>query len=149
MTIPAFREDGWLPEGHHPATWEEVAMAFGGEAGTRRRVLFERLINWRDELAAEGVSGRLLLNGSFASMKQVPGDIDGLFVISESTEHILTERPASTDLISHVQLKDRGVGDIFCFRESTVRDFPAMCRLDGFDLDKETGRPKGLVEVRI
>ena len=36
MALPAFREDGWLPEGHHAATWQEVALRFGGEPSSRR-----------------------------------------------------------------------------------------------------------------
>jgi hypothetical protein len=26
VALPEFREDGWLPEGHHAVTWEEVEI---------------------------------------------------------------------------------------------------------------------------
>ena len=43
LATPGFREDGWLPEGHHRAAWDEVEAAFGGMAGTRRGVLMDLL----------------------------------------------------------------------------------------------------------
>ena len=38
MPVPEFRPDGWLPEGHHPATWDEITVRFGGVSGCRRPV---------------------------------------------------------------------------------------------------------------
>lgn len=38
MPIPSFRADGWLPDGHHIATWEEIIERFRGEAQSRRKV---------------------------------------------------------------------------------------------------------------
>ena len=149
MAIPAFRDDGWLPEGHHTATWEEIEDAFGGSPGSRRRDLLERLIIWREELRARSVTGILLLDGSFVSAKPVPGDVDALFVIDEKAETTLRNDSDSMELISHSAIKQRSIGDVFCFTETGVRNFPAMCRLDGFDIDKRTKRPKGLIEARI
>ena len=65
LPVPEFREDGWLPVGHHPADWEEVAQLFGGEPGTRRRVLTEKLLEYRDALRGHGVTGTMLLGGSY------------------------------------------------------------------------------------
>ena len=39
MPLPDFRSDGWLPEGHHAATREEIIAVFGGEPGSHRAVL--------------------------------------------------------------------------------------------------------------
>lgn len=80
MAIPSFREDGWLPVGHHPATWEEVVERFAGDAGSGRAALTEKLLKFRDELRACGVIGYLLLNGSFISAKREPKDFDVLLV---------------------------------------------------------------------
>lgn len=80
MPIPAFREDGWLPEGHHRATWEEVVATFGGGEGSRRAELTRSLLALRDALRAHGVTGTFLLNGSYISAKPEPGDFDVLLI---------------------------------------------------------------------
>lgn len=80
MPLPEFREDGWLPEGHYGAPWEEVTDRFGGSPGSRRERLLQVLLSWRDEAREKGISGLLLLNGSFISSKEEPGDFDALLV---------------------------------------------------------------------
>ncbi len=69
MVLPEFREDGWLPEGHHDASWEEVIGRFDGPPGSLREQVMRRLLNWRDEARVKGISGRLVLNGSLISAK--------------------------------------------------------------------------------
>jgi hypothetical protein len=39
MALPDFRDDGWLPEGHHTVTWDEVVEMFGGSPGSRRSMI--------------------------------------------------------------------------------------------------------------
>jgi hypothetical protein len=80
LPIPPFRDDGWLPIGHHPATWEEVTARFGGDAGSRRAWLTGKLLELRDALRACGVTGRVLLNGSYVSAKTDPEDFDLLLI---------------------------------------------------------------------
>lgn len=80
MPVPPFREDGWLPVGHHAATWEEVAERFGGEPGSRRAFLTDKLLGLRDALRVLGVKGTLLLNGSYVSARPEPGDFDVLLI---------------------------------------------------------------------
>jgi hypothetical protein len=80
LPIPPFREDGWLPIGHHPATWEEIVARFGGSAGSRRAALTAKLLAWRDAVRACGVIAVLLLNGSYVSAKEEPGDFDVLLI---------------------------------------------------------------------
>src|SRR5437879_6549191 len=135
MPLPGFREDGWLPAGHWPASWEEVAAAFGGEPGSPRAALLGKLLAWKDEVRDLGMKGRLILDGSFVSSKPNPGDVDAILLFDENTEKILREIPAASDLLSHNSMKQRRLGDLFVFAESTVRRFPDWCRLDGFDID--------------
>ncbi len=80
MPIPVFRADGWLPEGHHAADWETISVVFGGEPNTQRRELLNRLLQWCDALRDKGMGGLLILNGSFISQKETPGDVDALFI---------------------------------------------------------------------
>jgi hypothetical protein len=80
LPIPPFREDGWLPVGHHPATREEIVTRFGGSPGSPRASLTAKLLAWRDAVRACGVVAVLLLNGSYVSAKEEPGDFDVLLI---------------------------------------------------------------------
>ena len=44
MPVPEFRPDGWLPEGYHPATWDEIAARFGGAPGSPRAAVLSGLL---------------------------------------------------------------------------------------------------------
>ncbi len=147
MALPEFRPDGWLPEGHHAATWEEIAMRFGGEPGSRRAGLLASLLAWRDAARAKGLEGLLILDGSFVSDKDMPGDFDGIFVYDEQSVVILAADAEARELLRMTSVKERFGADIFVFSSTAVRDSPAFCRTDGFDLHKITRMPKGVVEV--
>lgn len=149
MTLPAFREDNWLPEGHHLTTWEEIITVFSGESGGKRAQVMANLIEWRDRMRAKNMTGRLILDGSFVSAKPNPGDFDTIFVGDERIEAILANDVEAALLVNYAFCKQRGWGDIFYFSEAAVRKFPLICRLDGFDHDKVTKTPKGVVEVML
>lgn len=149
MPLPAFRQDGWLPEGHHPASWKEIEAVFGGETGSRRAQVFSNLLRWRDALRAKGMGGRLILNGSFTSQKPEPGDFDCYFVYDEATEALLQQDAEAKTLTDYGYCKTQGGGDVLVFAEASVHKFPQFCRIDGFDLDKATRLPKGVVEVSV
>jgi hypothetical protein len=149
MPLPRFREDGWLPEGHHQATWEEVVATFGGEPDSQPSHVLSLLFRWRDAVRAKGMSGRLILKGSFISQKFAPGDFDAIFVYDAATEERLKGDPEARALISYSRCRSDWQADIFTFAEATAQRFPQMCALDMFDYEKTTGTPKGVVEVRI
>jgi hypothetical protein len=148
VAIPAFREDGWLPEGHWQATWEEIEARFAGEPGSRRQVIQEKLVSWRDSLRAHRVTGRLILDGSFISAKESPGDCDCLFVYDDSHGR-LDEDPNTKRLTDYSKLKAAGLGDVFVFPLSLTQNHPSLFVPDVFDYHKETRLPKGVVEVEI
>ena len=149
MALPEFRDDGWLPEGHHLTNWEEIMLRFGGEPDSQRRQVLSRLLQWRDAVRKRGMGGFLILNGSFVSQKTAPGDFDCLFIYDDATEQMVKEDEEAQALTDYLRCKAEWQADIFAFPETTVRNHPAFCRLDGFDLHKSTRKPKGVVEVRI
>jgi hypothetical protein len=148
VSLPQFRDDGWLPEGHHSATWEEIVERFGGVAGSRRATLLERLLAWRDALRQNGVIGQLVLDGSFVSTKENPGDCDCFFVFDDANGR-LDDRAETYGLGDYVLLKEQGLGDVFVFPLSLTKKYPEFFENDMFDRDKLTGRLKGVVEVII
>ena len=149
MPLPPFRSDNWLPKGHHVTDWEEIIAIFGGVSGSKRAQVLENLLEWRNSVRAIGLTGLLILDGSFISAKPEPGDFDTIFVMDTGVESILAQDVESALLVNYVYCKQRGWGDIFMFSEAATRQFPQMCRLDGFDHDKITKQPKGVVEVRL
>ena len=148
MALPPFRDDGWLPEGHHSTTWEDIIAVFGGDVESQRSRVLNNLLIWRNAVQQVGLSGLLILDGSFISQKIAPGDFDAIFICDEICESILLEDSLAKELTDYQRCKEKGWGDIVTFGESTVRRFPLFCRLDGFDLDKK-GVPKGVLEVRL
>lgn len=83
--IPPFNEDGYLPPGIHPATLEEVAARFGAESELRR-VQMESL-RWLVELAWRAGVERIVVNGSFATDKAEPNDVDCVLLIGLEYPH--------------------------------------------------------------
>lgn len=107
------------------------------------------MLQWRDALRDKGMSGLLILNGSFISQKERPGDVDAIFVFDAVTDALRESDPEAAELLDINSNKTNGLGDIFIFASSTVKLHPTICRLDGFDLHKTTKAPKGVVEVEI
>ncbi len=145
MPLPEFREDGWLPRGHHQATREEIESLFGGQPGSQRAKVLSNLLHWRDAIRAKKLSGLLILNGSFISQKVAPGDFDCIFVYDEIGLEILKSDLEAQALLNYTQCKTDWQGDIFAFAETALRRFPQMSLFDMFDNDKRTGMPKGCV----
>lgn len=148
MGLPEFREDGWLPEGHHAASWEEVADRFGGSPGSRRQHLLQVLLSWRDEARGKGISGLLLLDGSFISARENIGDFDALLVYDDHVIELRKNDVGVERLLNYDRCKSRGF-DLWIFAAAVVRDYPEWAHLDLFDRDKETLKPKGVLEVML
>lgn len=148
MPLPAFREDGWLPEGHHTCSWEEIVERFGGHPGSHREQVTHGLLTWRHELKAKGISGWMLLDGSYISAKENPSDFDTLLVLDEEARKILENDIEARGLLDYSEGKNRGF-DLLYYFAATVRDYPSLVGLDVWDRDKTTGVLKGVLEVGL
>jgi hypothetical protein len=149
MSIPAFRDDGWLPEGHHPASWEEIKEVFGGEVGGLRHETMRRLFFWRDAARAKGLSGRVVLNGSFISAKENPSDFDLLFIFDAASESLIRQDAEARLLVDPLHCKTVFGGDIFAYAVSMVVAYPQFFPTDSFDHIKFTDVKKGVLEVDL
>lgn len=153
MAIPEFRVDGWLPEGHHPATWQEVQDRFEGDEGSRRAAVFRNLLRWRDAARAKGITGLVILNGSFISAKPEPGDFDLLLIYDEATDEASAAAQANDAelkaLLDPALVKQRFSGDVFAFSAGTARMYPQFVPVDTFDRLKVTLVQKGVLEVEL
>lgn len=72
--IPAFTALGILPPGIHTCNLGAFERAFA--FNLRRQQLFESLQRCLQLMHKEGLSGVVLLNGSYATDKEIPGDIE-------------------------------------------------------------------------
>lgn len=145
MPIPAFREDGWLPVGHHPATWEEIVAHFGGDEQSKRAMLTRKLLTFRDGLRACGCVGRMVLDGSFISAKPVPGDFDMLLVLQSNIQEMKEANPRLSRLLDTEMSENEDGYSVFYLPEnSSVIDM----LLPMWDKSKE-GVAKGVVEVEL
>jgi hypothetical protein len=84
VPIPPLNERGYLPEGVHECTIEEIASAFGQTQGSDRRPrLLDDLQRYVRELVDANVAKYLIVDGSFVTSKSDPNDIDVLLVLRD------------------------------------------------------------------
>jgi hypothetical protein len=143
MPIPEFRPDGYLPEGLHRATEEEVAARFG-QTTARRRALMTRVAEWLVLARAVGAR-RLLLDGSFVTTKPEPGDVDAVCWLPDDFEDQYHAGKLEATRL-YEMLTTRSPEEIFgVFRRERWEEWVAF-----FSQTREPdGRRKGLVELTL
>src|SRR5437870_3450533 len=110
MPIPDFRDNGFLPEGVHDATIDEVVTRFG-EQNERRRRLTAQLQRWIQLSKTVGVV-RILLAGSYVSAKPRPVDLDAVVLLpADFAEQVAQGRSAALELSR--TLSERQLPDLF------------------------------------
>jgi hypothetical protein len=141
--IPAFRPDGYLPEGLHAAAEAEVTFRFGS-TGSRRRRLVLRLRRWV-ALARQVRARRLLVDGSFVTSKPDPNDIDAVVLLPHDFQEQVA-RGVEPALELEEMLLTRRPEEIFAAEDD--RDWNEWVAF--FSRTREAdGRRKGLVEVEL
>jgi Family of unknown function (DUF6932) len=143
MPIPSFRADGYLPEGLHLATEEEVEARLG-QPTARRRLLMKRVAEWLILARAVGAQ-RFLLDGSFVTTKLNPGDVDAAcWLPQDLQEQYLAHVPEALRLYETVST--RYPAELFgVFSEARWNGWVAF-----FGQTREPdGRRKGLIEVSL
>jgi hypothetical protein len=111
--IPAFNENGWLPEGVHDCSLEEAAARFGTfQVSERRPRLWAKFTEFIGEANASGMIEALLLDGSFVTVSPHPNDIDMIVVVSASCDFTTELQPMQYNLISQRRVRSRFGFDI-------------------------------------
>jgi hypothetical protein len=139
--IPPFDESGNLPPGIHKVDWDGLQMRFGGSL---RRV--ELLAGLHQALAALRDAGcrTAYVDGSFVTAKENPGDFDVCWDASGVDAGLLDPALLEFGEGRRTQ-KQRFGGELF---PSIARAEPGGTRfLEFFQRDRETGAPKGIVEL--
>jgi len=101
MPIPDLNEDGLLPEGVHDCTLDEIGARFGRFQVTDRRIeLFEKLRLLVEEERQAGLAIEIIVDGSFATDKPEPGDIDLVVVLPQGHDFSVERPPFKYNAIS-------------------------------------------------
>jgi hypothetical protein len=134
---------GYLAEGVHCLTLADVARQFAWNA--RRRFLFEGFRRAHDSLASAGCR-TILLDGSFVTAKETPGDWDAAFdpvgVIPERLDPILIKHDDGRRA-----MRAKYLGDIFPWSALAAgSDGPIFRQF--FQKDRD-GLPKGIIEIKL
>lgn len=141
--IPPFRSDGYLPVGVHVCSEAEVLFRFG-TSNRRRRRLAIRLRRWI-ELGRQVEARRLLVDGSFVTAKEEPGDIDSVMLLPQDFyRRVMREDVAATEL--EQMFLTRQPEELFAAEDEIDWDEWIAFFSQTREPDK---RRKGLVEVRL
>lgn len=140
--LPPFDPDtGRLPDGEHPASWDELIDRFGWTP--RRRQLLDGLADAVDLLAAAGCT-RIWLNGSFVTAKDEPADFDACWDPDGVDLDALD--PIFFDFASgRATQKARFGGELF---PNVVESDSALVFAEFFKNERDGGR-KGIVVLTI
>ena len=139
--IPDFDADGLLPQGIYPATLEEVTERFGGNR--RRRELLKGLGEALSLLRSAGCR-RIFINGSFVTSKQHPNDIDVCWDVAGVDPDALD--PVFFDFDDGRAAQKARFGAEF-FPAQVPEGLTGKTFLEFFQVDKQTGEAKGIIEL--
>jgi len=143
--LPAFNQDGNLPEGIHLAAEDEVFMRFA-TSSARRQWLGEQLRSLVALAQSTGQLARVFLWGSFVTNTEVPNDLDVLLVMG--TEFAVEAVPAPAQVVfDHVQARLRFQADVFWTKASIDSQILHLW-LDTYQTGKDFTR-RGIVEVIV
>jgi hypothetical protein len=146
MSIPKFDKNGNLPEGTHPATWQEIedALAFN----ERRQELLRGLKRACESLKLAGCR-RIYLDGSFATNKEFPGDFDACWE-DENVDFVRLQKidPVLLDFKNkRAAQKAKYGGELFL--SSDIADpISNKSFLEFFQTDRN-GEPKGIIAIDL
>jgi hypothetical protein len=141
--LPPFTADGNLPPGVHWTTWELFAHRYGSTA--RRRRLLQGLKSALDLLKTAGCR-TVYIDGSFVTAKRTPGDFDACWDVTGVDVALLAPIFLNFDNRRAAQ-KARFHGEFF--PAQLPEGISGRTFLDFFQIDKETGAPKGIVALNL
>ena len=142
--IPAFDEEGYLPEGIHEADWGELAEALSFNPWRGR--LLEGLRAGLLALREAGCT-RAYIDGSFVTSKTVPGDYDVCYETAGMTRSRLD--PALQSFANErAAQKAKFFGEFFPAHLSAT-SAPRPVYLEFFQRVKYSNRKKGVIALDL
>src|SRR5262249_47568405 len=116
----------------------------GGAPDSHRAHVTAKLLELRDALRVLGITGILLLNGSYISAKTDPKDFDVLLVGPPDIQERKDAHPELAEWLSAERAEKAGYSLFYISEDSSYRS----TLMTFWDLSK-TGIPKGSVQVQL
>ena len=142
--IPDFDDGGYLPEGIHEGSWQELTEALGFNPWRERL-----LTGLREGLLALKTAGckRAFVDGSFVTLKAIPGDYDVCYETAGMVASKLD--PALLSFANgRAGQKAKFLGEYFpAHLPATLSPRPVF--LDFFQQVKYSERKKGIVALEL
>ena len=146
--IPLFNENGYLPEGVYDCTIDEVADRFGGFQGSdRRSQLCGKFTEFMRELKACDFVEAVLVDGSFATSKPDPNDIDVVLVLVASYDFSTDLPPAIYNLLAQHRVRIRFGFDIVVVESASENLEQAVAFFQ--QVKQRPGVKKGILRIKI
>lgn len=146
MPIPDLDTAGYLPRGIHDCSMAEVKDRFGTfqRSDTRPRIFdcFERYVR---DLRTSGLVKAVLIDGSFVTGKDEPGDIDLIIILHRDHDYTSTLRPFEYNALSRRRVR-RSYGFDLLVAEEGQPECDEYVKFYSRVKGKE-GRTKGLLKV--
>ena len=144
--IPPFTSDGLLPPGIHWIVWDELQAHFGYN-DYRRNLLFGMQVGIHS-LHQAGCQ-EIYIDGSFCTQKEFPGDFDICYEDnSVDWDWLFNNDPVLLDFSDRrAAQKRKYLGEFFPFSATAAP--PNLTYLEFFQIDKNTGDPKGILGLKI
>lgn len=148
MAIPDLQLNGFLPDGVHECTIEEITNRFGRfQNSDRRPILNQGLIRYLEELRQANIAKYLIVNGSFVTSKELPSDIDVLLVLKDDVDLTAEVPPYRYNARSRQYVQNHHRLD---FHFGFEGDPSAVQILDHFQGVKyQPGQTKGILKIAL
>jgi hypothetical protein len=141
--LPSFDEAGYLPEGIHRVSEEDVFSRFA-TGSARRKWLGESLREILRLAKATGKLERAFIFGSFVTAVESPNDLDLILVVAPDFKlEALTQE--YRDVFDYGRARVRFTADIF-WTKSSIGSQVLKLWLDTYQMTREY-RNRGIVEV--
>ncbi len=146
MPLPHFNSEGDLPPGVHQATMDEVLARFGTGA-PQRQAITARLREIYELAGATGKLDRLVLFGSYITVKPKPNDVDIVLVMSDDFDLYACDG-YTRSLFDHQRAAKAFGASIFWIRPAmllreSLEEFIAHWQV------KRDRTLRGIVEIRV
>jgi hypothetical protein len=132
--IPPFADNGYLPPGIHPATFDEPEARFGCDSELRR--VQTQSLGWLVDLVRRAGVRRVVLNGSFVTDAIEPNDVDCVLLIDADVQQ---DSQAAQELRDGLPFLDLDL----------VEESEFLLLVEEIFATDRNNDPKGLVELMI
>jgi hypothetical protein len=146
--------DGVLPEGVHECTIDEVEQVFGRFQRSDQRIqLTKRLRAFLGDAARSGIVAAVVVDGSFVTAKEKPGDIDLIVALRADFDLNQELQPFEYNIRSKRMVRETYKFDVFVAvdgHDDYFRRVEFLSRVKKGDPEFQTGRLiKGVLRILL